>query len=189
MAYGLRCRFTVMTACNNKCPRQVVLTVTRPLQVLQRKWLSQVAASNVSSIDVFGQILILSCRSGGCRYCRRCWEAYLMAEDLRAPGHEDSIGDFKAGADGDSTLPSAAKITSTRLGLVCFICLINFIMEQGSSSAEHLQFLKNPHLRCTTKQLFHDVYLAATAPSMWHHHRQAWHSDVEAVPSCAARPQ
>jgi hypothetical protein len=169
-----------MTACS-----QPALTVTRPLQVLQREWLSQVAASNVSSIDVFGQILILSCRSGGCRYCRRCWEAYLMAEDLRAPGHEDSIGDFKAGADGDSTLPSAAKITSTRLGLVCFICLINFIMEQGSSSAEHLQFLKNPHLSCTTKQLFHDVYLAAMAPSVWHHNRRAWRSNVGAVPSCA----
>jgi hypothetical protein len=43
--------------------------------------------------------------------------------------------------------------------------------------------LKNPHLSCTTRQLFHDVYLAAMAPSVWHHHRRAWRSNVGAVPS------
>ena len=30
----------------------------------------------------FSKLGILSCCSGGCRYCRPCWEAYLFAEDL-----------------------------------------------------------------------------------------------------------
>ena len=53
-------------------------------------------------------------------------------------------GDFKAGANGDSTLPSAAMIVSTRLGLICFICLIKLYQRTGGSSAEPLQFLKLP---------------------------------------------
>ena len=93
-----------MTACSNECPRQPVLTVTRLLKVSQRKRRSHVAASNVSSLDIVGKVLTLSCRSGGCRYCRQCWEAYLEAEDLLALDYEDSIGDLEAGVDGSSTL-------------------------------------------------------------------------------------
>jgi hypothetical protein len=88
-----------MTACS-----QPALTVTCLLKVSQRKRRSQVAASNVSSIDIVGKALILSCRSGGCMYCRQCWEAYLETEDLLAVEHEDSIGDLEAGVDGGSTL-------------------------------------------------------------------------------------
>jgi hypothetical protein len=78
-----------------------------------------------------------------------------MAEDLRAPGHEDSIGDFKAGADGDSTLPPAAKITSTRLGLVCFICLIKLYHGTGKFFRRALAILEE-----STSQLYHQATLS-----------------------------
>ena len=119
-----------MIACS-----QPVLTVTRLLKVSQRKRRSQVAASNVSSIDIVGKALILSCRSGGCRYCRQCWEAYLEAEDLLAVEHEDSIGDLEAGVDRGSTLLGPEWDTSNTFEMQRAIAAT----EQDGACSEELQ--------------------------------------------------